>query len=924
MATETYQIKIQQKGARAVRREIAAIGGAAKGTTRSLNSLQNMLATVTGALGIGILQQYADEYTNLITKLDIATSSTVELTRAEEKLFDVSNRTRQSFASTADLYGRLERSTRELGLSQDNLLQITETVNKAIALSGASTQAANAAILQLGQGMAAGVLRGDELNSVLEQAPRLAEAIAAGMGVAVGSLKTLGEQGKISTTEVVNALASQTGVIDEEFGQVRKTIASSFTVLRNNLVRTVGVLDQTYGISAKVAERIEWLANNLDKVAAAAVSAATGLALLYAPSLLRGLGATVASVLRLNVALLANPLVAVGAAIIAVTAYFWQLNPVVDQAGDTMIRFRDYAMAAFALVQPAIEAFTNYVTSTLGPALEATIEFFRNIDWESILSGAASVFNAVVDAIIFMRNAFNISLDAMIEGTDILINALQPLWDAFAVLGSVVSIAFNDINQKVNESFGGWLGLLKEFANRLLGAFVGGFNAAGVIVIEFAKNFKAVFKDIGNYTEATWSGIVAAISGGDFVEAFQQVRSESTGVFSDIGKAGIKTFKDLFSADYVGGLSDALETGFNEYVAYVERLGATEGLGEDHAANLIKLFNQVRQSAIENARARVEAEKGAQDEIERTNVMLKDQSAAFSTQQLEDFTEKLFQMKEELQGFRPTWEGQMELIDRWKMQNLAAVDETWERWKEYADLVYAVTEEKVNAAWRSQLETMGTVSAGFELALLNMEDRANDVGSAIEKGMGSAVNAVSKELLNLARTGEFSLAGMVASVANAVAQIAAQMLALQAIVLAMRALGIGLPALPTAGVGASGYIPPQVGGVVPQADGGAWSGGVQMFANGGSFTNGVVSEPTNFAMRGNKMGLMGEAGPEAIMPLTRGKDGKLGVAATGSGSEQPSNVNVYIVSSEEEAAERMAQNPDAVNILRKAMDKEEL
>ncbi|WP_217878401.1 tape measure protein, partial [Vibrio alginolyticus] len=85
-------------------------------------------------------------------------------------------------------------------------------------------QAANAAILQLGQGMAAGTLRGDELNSVLEQAPRLAEAIASGMGVAVGNLKRLGEQGLITTEEVLNALASQGAAIDKEFLNVNLTI----------------------------------------------------------------------------------------------------------------------------------------------------------------------------------------------------------------------------------------------------------------------------------------------------------------------------------------------------------------------------------------------------------------------------------------------------------------------------------------------------------------------------------------------------------------------------------------------------------------------------------------------------------------------------------------------------------------------------
>ena len=92
-------------------------------------------------------------------------------------------------------------------------------------------------------------------------------------------------------------------------------------------------------------------------------------------------------------------------------------------------------------------------------------------------------------------------------------------------------------------------------------------------------------------------------------------------------------------------------------------------------------------------------------------------------------------------------------------------------------------------------------------------------------------------------------------------------------------MAVGSAGATSSNLGASqaGYS----GTYFPQALGGAWSGGVQMFADGGAFTNSVVSKPMAFGMANGNMGIAGEAGPEAIMPLTRTSSGKLGVMAMG-------------------------------------------
>jgi len=200
-----------------------------------------ILASVVavGALTAKIIKQ-VNKYQDLTNKLKLVTKGSKDLEATQKILFKISQTTRASLESTVELYSRFARSTEKLGLSQAELARITETVNKTLVISGSSTQAADAAIVQLGQGLASGTLRGQELNSVLEQAPRLAKALADGMGIARGELRAMGAAGKITAEQVVNALKSQSRAVDEEFGKMDKTISQAMVQIDNQFLQTFG------------------------------------------------------------------------------------------------------------------------------------------------------------------------------------------------------------------------------------------------------------------------------------------------------------------------------------------------------------------------------------------------------------------------------------------------------------------------------------------------------------------------------------------------------------------------------------------------------------------------------------------------------------------------------------------------------------
>jgi tape measure domain-containing protein len=193
----------------------------------------------------------------------LVTNGTADLAAITDKLFASAQRARVSFEATTDIYSSLARSTKSLGTSQADLLSVTETINKALIVSGASAATAEGALTQLGQGFASGTLRGDELNSVLEGTPRLAQAIADRMGVTVGQLRKLGGEGKITGETVFNALKGQKDAVEAEFAKMPTTIGQSFVQLRNEILKYVDEADTAGGTSAAFAEGVALLARNL-------------------------------------------------------------------------------------------------------------------------------------------------------------------------------------------------------------------------------------------------------------------------------------------------------------------------------------------------------------------------------------------------------------------------------------------------------------------------------------------------------------------------------------------------------------------------------------------------------------------------------------------------------------------------------------
>ena len=201
----------------------------------------NTLA-LSAALGVAATKavRYADAFTSINNKLKLATEDSKQLTIVTDKLFESSNNTGSSIEASVELYAKLERSTRNLNISQDRLLNITDSINKSFIISGASTAEASGAIRQLGQALSSGALRGEEFNSISEQAPMIMEAVRDATGKTSGELRALAAEGKITSEILIESLERYKKKIDADYSTAQKTFAQKLVASTNAVIKFVG------------------------------------------------------------------------------------------------------------------------------------------------------------------------------------------------------------------------------------------------------------------------------------------------------------------------------------------------------------------------------------------------------------------------------------------------------------------------------------------------------------------------------------------------------------------------------------------------------------------------------------------------------------------------------------------------------------
>lgn len=297
-STTTSTSAALRQTAAAAREAVTPLEGVA-GTLRNLAGVgvAGILGSQTAQMLRGVAET-ADAYANLQARIKLVTGEGPAFTAAMAGIGEIALRTNSNLETTGGLFARLAQAGKEIGVGQEAALALTESINQAVQLSGASATASDAAITQLVQGLQGGVLRGDEFNSVMEQAPRLAQALAAGLGVTTGELRKMAEAGQLSAETVIRALQSQSATLQREFGSLPATVGRAIENLNTKWTLFIGGLNSGTGATATVASGINALANHLEELAGVATRAGSVLVAalaVQAVGALQGLAAQMAA-----------------------------------------------------------------------------------------------------------------------------------------------------------------------------------------------------------------------------------------------------------------------------------------------------------------------------------------------------------------------------------------------------------------------------------------------------------------------------------------------------------------------------------------------------------------------------------------------------------------------------------------------------
>ena len=242
--------------------DFKSVGNTAASATKNIARLATGIAAAFAgtALTRGI-NRATDNFVDMENQVALVVGRGEELAKQMDTIYKISLQTKAPVQSTAQAFNRMGQSLKGTGRSVQDINRSIITLNQAAAISGGSVESQRAAMVQLGQGLSAGTLRGEELNSVLEQLPRVATAIADNMGVARGALRGLAADGKLTSDVVFSALLGQSEAVSKEFENIELTSGKAFVLLGDQVGRLTADLSKALGITSSFTNKISRLTN---------------------------------------------------------------------------------------------------------------------------------------------------------------------------------------------------------------------------------------------------------------------------------------------------------------------------------------------------------------------------------------------------------------------------------------------------------------------------------------------------------------------------------------------------------------------------------------------------------------------------------------------------------------------------------------
>ena len=350
------------------------LGGAnARGRT-FMGTLQGLQGLLMGGMfsiaTLGIIKT-ADEMQNLNSQIKLVTNSEAEYLGIRQKVRELADKNFSDVKSMTGLYADSARSLANLGKSQADVLKFTDAVSLAMRAGGRSAQEQASAILQLAQGLSANVIMGDEFRSLSENAPILLELVSKRLGVLPGQLKELAADGKVTGEVMFDALTQNVNMLEDMAKKMPLTMAQAFTVAKNRYKSYVDdMMNQTGGMSGKIASMIEGMSANFDTLAKVAIA---GVTLAFANMAL-SIGSASTAMAIFNAVASMNPLILIASAFIAVNSAIFGVNDVLSISGIMLGDFFDGMLTMLKDGETWWTDFSNVVAVAMGGTVKSVAE----------------------------------------------------------------------------------------------------------------------------------------------------------------------------------------------------------------------------------------------------------------------------------------------------------------------------------------------------------------------------------------------------------------------------------------------------------------------------------------------------------------------------------------------------------------------
>ena len=504
--------------------------------------LGGIVRAVLGGIGVSMLMGMADDWASVEGRVSLTTKSVEEQKYVMDELFKSAQRNRQEFTATADLFQKVARNKGDLGLSTDQTLQLTDVIGKSMVIGGGDAGGQKAALLPLGQALSSGTLRGDELNSILEQSPRLAQAIADAFGVPVGKLREMGKEGRLTSKELAQGLLKQADKLNEEFERMPKTFSGSFTIIRNKIGQVVSGLNK----SARAAEAFykvsNWLIDNFEMLITLigggvviakfvlwrnAILGATGATNLLTAAQMRlrrvmnaGVGRTLGQMVRLAAILY-------GLYLIGQDIYVW-LNGGVSVTGSLIGRAEEWADEI-----ETVKNILGFIKYLLGgadmPLKEWIVKFAAIFSIGIALVKTFSVIFSILRGIRMAVGLFSAALTGPIGVILIIIGLLLLIWYYWDDIKAAGAAAWDWIKAKALAAWNG----IKAAAAAAWDWVLSRGRAAW-------EGIKTAVQAVTDFVRTAWDGAIRAVTGwiDNIVQSWNNLKNLISGGFSFPGFGG--------------------------------------------------------------------------------------------------------------------------------------------------------------------------------------------------------------------------------------------------------------------------------------------------------------------------------------------------------------------------------------------------